>query len=113
VAGDPHVVELVPAANIAAGELAYGLAELWPGSTGVRLSERDDPAAVAAAANGRPVVLVLRDAARHPWQRDVAALLPEATVIETGLPGFPAALETHGAGRANLEAAVAVLSTAG
>ena len=71
VAGDPHVVELVPAANIAAGDLAYGLAELWPGSTGVRLSERDDPAAVAAAANGRPVVLVLRDAARHGWQRDV------------------------------------------
>ena len=81
--------------------------------TGVRLSERDDPATVAAAANGRPVVLVLRDAARHAWQRDVAALLPHATVIETGLPGFPAALETHGAGRANLEAAVAVLSTAG
>ena len=29
---DPLVVELVPEANIAAGELVHGLADLWPGA---------------------------------------------------------------------------------
>ena len=36
---DPLVVELVPDANIAAGERAYGLADLWPRAIGVRVGE--------------------------------------------------------------------------
>ena len=52
--GDPFVVELVPEANIAAGELVHGLADLWPGAVGVRLDESTrDPAAVLAS-GGRP-----------------------------------------------------------
>ena len=112
---DPLVVELVPAANVAAGELAYGLADLWPGALGVRLGENGaDAAAVLGPSGERPVVLVTRDAARHEWQqaaiRELLALRPEAIVIETGLPGgVQAAIETFGSGRANLAAARDVL----
>ena len=56
----------------------------------------------------RRAVLVLRDAHRSRWQRE---LVPTgAIVVETGLPEWRPAdarafLVTHGAGRANLEAA--------
>jgi beta-N-acetylhexosaminidase len=112
---DPLVVELVPEANVAAGELAYGLADLWPGSLGISLGENDADAAAALGPSGeRPLVVVTRDAARHEWQqgaiRELLALRPEAIVIETGLPGgVHAAIETFGSGRANLAAARDVL----
>jgi beta-N-acetylhexosaminidase len=108
---DPVVVELVPEANVAAGELAYGLADLWPGALGVRLGPSDaDAAAALGPCEERPLIVVTRDAARHEWQRtavrELLALRPEAIVIETGLPGgVPAAIETFGSGRANLAAA--------
>jgi beta-N-acetylhexosaminidase len=115
---DPLVVELVPEANIAAGELVHGLADLWPGALGVRLDENTrDAGAVLAPAGGRPLVIVARDALRHEWQQaiiwELLMLRPDAVVIETGIPGgTDAAIETHGAGRANLEAARDVLSGA-
>ena len=110
----PFVVELVPQANIAAGDLAYGLAELWPGADGIRLTSADDAGDVARRADGRPVVLVVRDAARHAWQRELVERLPDAIVVETGLPaGRDAAIETYGAGRVNLEAAIEALRPAG
>lgn len=115
---DPLVVELVPEANIAAGELVHGLADLWPGALGIRLDESTrDPAAVLAPAGDRPLVIVARDARRHEWQQAIIwgllTLRPEAVVIETGIPGgTEAAIETYGAGRANLEAARDVLSGA-
>jgi beta-N-acetylhexosaminidase len=106
----PLVVELVPEANIAAGEFAYGLADLWPGAVGVMVGAEDGAAGVLDSAGERPVVVVARDAARHEWQRaalrNLLALRPDAIVIETGLPGgVQAAIETFGAGRANLAAA--------
>ena len=60
----------------------------------------------------RPLVLVLRDAHRHSWQRELVA--PGAVVIETGVPewrpdGARAFVATHGPGRANLAAAVEAL----
>jgi beta-N-acetylhexosaminidase len=104
----------VPQANIAAGVLAYGLADLWPGALGVQLGQDGDPRAALGPCAERPLVVVTRDAGRHDWQqRAVAELLaarPEAVVIETGLPGgVRAAIETHGAGRASLAAAREVL----
>jgi beta-N-acetylhexosaminidase len=54
------------------------------------------------------VVVVVRDAHRHPWQRE---LVPAGTiVVETGLPEWrpPNArgwVATYGGGRANLAAA--------
>jgi beta-N-acetylhexosaminidase len=111
VTGDPLIVELVPQANIAAGELAYGLADLWPGALGVRLGEHGcDPAATLGPCAERPLVVVTRDAARYAWEQaavaELVALRPEAIVIETGLPGgVAAAIETFGSGRASLAAA--------
>lgn len=106
---DPFVVELTPAANVAAGEFTHGLAGLWPGAIGARFGENGAAGSLAAPGE-RPLVVVTRDAARHEWQqgavRELLAAHPEAIVVETGLPGgVPAAIETFGAGRANLAAA--------
>ena len=104
----PFVVELVPEANVAAGEFDHGLAALWPGADGIRVTES---AAVVSVPDDQPLVLLVRDAARHPWQRKLIRRWPDAIVVETGVPGAAAAIETHGAGRANLLAAVDVLGS--
>jgi beta-N-acetylhexosaminidase len=117
VEGDPRtghgagalVVECRSQATIAAGESEHGLAELLPEAEVVPVREGDslpDPA-------GRRLVLVVRDAHRHPWQRDL--FRPEAIVVETGFPawrpdGTAAYVVSHGAGRANLEALAERLS---
>jgi beta-N-acetylhexosaminidase len=121
--GSPLVVELEPPPMVAAGPPAHGLGSeisaRRPGSAVVSLHERsEDAAELSRSAEGRPLVLVLRDAARYPWQRAVASelieLRPDAVVVETGLPGWmpsgaTACVETYGAGRVNLEAAADLL----
>ncbi|BFU43705.1 glycoside hydrolase family 3 protein [Krasilnikovia sp. MM14-A1004] len=97
----PHVVEFAPPRNIAVGsETPWGvggpLAERMPGTTSVRLDAEDlagvpDPAApVLAGAAGRPLVLVVRDAHRHPWVAEALAhtlaIRPDAIVVEMGVP---------------------------
>jgi beta-N-acetylhexosaminidase len=115
----PLVVELEPEPLVAAGPAAHGLgsaiSERRPDARVVSVHDRpEDPAALVRTADGRPLVVVLRDAARHPWQQAVASeligLRPDAVVVETGLPGWlpagaTASVETYGAGRVNLEAA--------
>jgi beta-N-acetylhexosaminidase len=115
VSGAPLVVELVATPNIAAGPRGSWLAELveqrWPEAELVRVGPEEPAPDVA----GRPLVVVLQDAARHAWQQAIANV-PEAVVIETGVPawrpeqsaGFVA---THGAGRASLEAALELLAS--
>jgi beta-N-acetylhexosaminidase len=99
----PFVIELVPEANVAAGQFEHGLAALWPGAEGIRVTEA---AGTVTVPDDRPLVLVVRDAARHAWQRELLRRWPEAIVVETGIPGgTAAAVETYGAGRANLLAA--------
>lgn len=115
--GDPVVVELVPEANIAAGEFAHGLADLWPGAVGVRIDGNTRDAGGLLPTGDRPLVIVARDALRHQWQQaiiwELLTVRPDAIVIETGIPGgTDAAIETHGAGRANLEAARDALAAA-
>lgn len=111
----PLVVELVPEANLAAGEAEHGFAGAWPEAVVVRV--RDAAVNILALAGqqpDRPLVLVVRDAARHVWQqevvRELAALRRPAAVVEVGLPGWRPPervplVETAGAGRANLGAA--------
>ncbi len=115
----PLVIELRPEPSIAAGPGGHGL--------GSALSRRvpdtdvivlDDFSELYHPSEDRPLVLVVRDAARHEWQQRAATAYgerPGAVVVETGLPGWmpigvPGWIETNGAGRVNLEAAAEVLA---
>ncbi|MER5784518.1 glycoside hydrolase family 3 N-terminal domain-containing protein [Streptomyces mobaraensis] len=126
----PHVVELVPATNLAIGKetpwgVAGPLSERLPGTTSVRLRPQDLGAPDAAletralgAAVGRPLVVVTRDAPRHAWMSraltDLTTARPDAIVVEMGLPGSaaPGAVQifTHGASTASGVAAAEVLA---
>jgi beta-N-acetylhexosaminidase len=104
---DPLVVELWPEASIAAGEAQHGLGELLGAET-VRLREGE----ALPGTDGRPLVLVLRDAHRHAWQRELVPA--DAVVVETGVPVWrpPASrayVTSFGAGRANLAAVAEAL----
>ena len=104
VGADPLVVELRAEPTIAAGESDHGLGELLGAET-IRLREGDS---MPPLDSGRSVVLVLRDAHRHPWQREL--VVPGAVVVETGVPEWRpeaarAFVVTNGPGRANLAAA--------
>jgi beta-N-acetylhexosaminidase len=116
------VVELRPEPSIAAGNAGRGLGDSLrsrlPASEAMRLSEQPaDAASLLRGHAGRQLVVVLRDAHRHEWQRGTAesllAAAPDAVVVETGLPYWrPSAsgyVATHGAGRVNLEAAASLL----
>ena len=123
LAGPPLVVQLEPEPMVAAGRSLHGfgdaIRERRPASAVVSLHDAAaDTAEVVRSAEGRPLVIVLRDAVRHTWQRSLASelveLCPDAVVVETGLPGWmperaKASVETHGAGRVNLEAAADLL----
>ena len=120
----PLVIELSPRPSIAAGEAGRGLGESirsrLPATDVVRLSQAPrDAAGLLDGHAGRQLVVAVRDAHRHAWQRAVAeALLERAgdgVVVETGLPCWrPEAaagyVATHGAGRVNLDAAAALLA---
>ena len=91
------VVRLDPPASWAAGPVPWGLGGEVP------LESMD----------GRPLVLVVRDLHRHPWQQRVVEAHPDAVVVEMGTPvlrprvrGYVA---TYGAARPNAEAAREVL----
>jgi beta-N-acetylhexosaminidase len=116
ITGPVLVLELVPEANIAAGEAMHGPADFLDDAVALRLSEAPrDLAALLGGHEGRRLVVVARDAGRHAWQEQTvataAALRPDLIVVETGVPsGRPDAgafIVTHGAGRANLEAMAA------
>jgi beta-N-acetylhexosaminidase len=102
LSGEPFFVELRPRASIAAGETRHGLGGIEV-REGEELPPFDD--------SGR-VVVVVRDAHRHAWQRELVP--PGMVVVETGLPEWRppdarAWIATYGAGRVNLQAAAEVL----
>ena len=114
----PVVVELVPEASIAAGDASHGLADSLEGAEALRFAaEPLDPRAVAADHFDRQLVIVVRDAHRHDWERQtVEAFLEaasDAVVVEVGVPVWRPEtsrfLATHGHGRANLLAAAELL----
>ncbi len=97
------VVELRPEPSIPAGEVPWGLgsasAALDPTVTvipchddGVPAGDSGDARAaeLAGRADGRPLVVVVRDLHRHAWQRELTARLlalrPDAVVVEMGVP---------------------------
>jgi beta-N-acetylhexosaminidase len=122
VEGDPRlvrpplVVELRPEPSQAAGESGVGLGDFLPGAEIVRLRE-PGPLRVDG---GRQLVLVVRDAHRHAWERETAAALltPDAVVVDVGYPGWApprarAVVCTFGAGRVNLQAAAELVAPRG
>jgi beta-N-acetylhexosaminidase len=115
LSGPPLVLELRPPASIAAGKAVHCLGDVLEASETIVVVERE-PAPVRPS-DGRPVVIVVRDAHRHEWERDaverVLQEVSEAVVVELGLPlwrpeGVPW-IGTQGSGRANLEAAAVAL----
>lgn len=125
VTGDPSlfrpavVAELRSGANLAVGDAHWSLAEPLDAlgllgravvvtQDGVRADD------VTSSADGAPLVVAVRDAYRHPWQRDwVSALLtvrPDAVLVAVGMPddaelAGAASVLTYGAGRVNTWAA--------
>jgi beta-N-acetylhexosaminidase len=105
-----------------AASLLGVLRGMLPGTTGVRITGPDDLAGLEqriAGAAGRPLLVVVRDAHRQQWQRDLLrmtlGLRPDALVVGTGtthdrdLAGR-AYLGTRGASRASLVAAASLLA---
>ncbi|WP_030709880.1 glycoside hydrolase family 3 protein [Streptomyces sp. NRRL F-2580] len=121
----PYVATLTPVANIAVGdETPWGVAEelaaLVPATASGRYPEGAPAEAILAAAGDRTVVVVVRDAHRHPWmERAVEALVaarPDTVVVEMGLPmAAPRGsvyIATHGASRVCGRAAAEVIAGA-
>jgi beta-N-acetylhexosaminidase len=107
---DALVVQLRPGASIAVGAVAWGIAPAALTFDGPPV----DVERVLGSAEGRGLVLVVRDLHRHRWQAEaVQALLarrPDAVLVEMGLPacrpeGARSYVTTFGAGRVNGEAA--------
>ena len=116
ISGPIVVLELVPEANIAAGEAA-ARARRRPARRCLGAASRSRPTWPRSSREheDRRLVVVARDAARHAWQEETvaaaAALRPDLVVVETGIPSSRpeagASIVTLGAGRANLEAMAA------
>jgi beta-N-acetylhexosaminidase len=112
----PLVVDLRPPASIAAGEAGHGLADVMDVAEAVVVREGD----ALPEPNGRPLVVVVRDAHRHEWERAAVERLlgraPQAVVVETGLPLWrpegASYVASYGGGRANFEAAANALRRA-
>ncbi|CCH27774.1 glycoside hydrolase family 3 N-terminal domain-containing protein [Actinosynnema sp. NPDC047251] len=115
LSGPPVVLDLAVKASIAVGdEVPWGLGpylvDLVPGTT---VLDTRDAAEVAAAAGGRTVVVVTREAHRFPWARDLVRALVtiglDLVHVETGVPGpdlgTAARVNTHGGSRVCLRAA--------
>lgn len=108
----PLILDIAPRLNPAVDpDIPTGLigavTELLPGTTGHTITA--EAAELPDIGDlGRPLVLVVYDAARHPWVRELLAravrLRPDAIVVETGLPGEPCGavyVATHGISRAS------------
>jgi beta-N-acetylhexosaminidase len=118
------VVELRPDPGIAAGEVPWGLGPalqaLDPDVTIAAVRAGDSiEGALSAGSGERPLVVVVRDRHRHPWQaahlERLVAARPDAIVVDMGWPGapLPAArtwITTHGASRASAEAVAELLT---
>jgi beta-N-acetylhexosaminidase len=127
---EPVLVEIVPPSNIAVGTVPWGLSQWVRPDSIHRISTTPEPApagspanaarraeAVLAAAAGRPLLVVVRDAHRYPIAQDMVKIMlaarPDTIVVEMGLPVWhpPAQvyLATFGATSASSLAAAQLL----
>ncbi|MGH3081950.1 MAG: glycoside hydrolase family 3 protein [Gaiellaceae bacterium] len=114
----PLVVELDPESSIAAGNANHGLGDALQSAEVIRLDEAPlDARNLLAEHFDRRLIVVMRDAHRHTWQRVAAQVFleaaPDSVFVELGVPAWrpdsPNYLATHGRGRVNLEAAAELL----
>ncbi|HJY03060.1 MAG TPA: glycoside hydrolase family 3 N-terminal domain-containing protein [Streptosporangiaceae bacterium] len=118
----PLIIEVEPLENIAAGRFRWGLGPWVPAGSVRRVNAGDGEAPVIlAAAAGRSLVAVVRDAHRDVNTRSlVSALLaarPDTVLVEMGLPRWQppdgtSYLATYGASRASAQAAAELLGLA-
>jgi beta-N-acetylhexosaminidase len=93
--GPPLVVDIETEPNIAAGPMPWGLGShltaLVPGTRALKVTVDGIATALDAVRGARNVVVVTREAHRHPEVRELLAWLRESTVdfihVETGAPG--------------------------
>ena len=124
---DPVVLQLGAPENIAVGSVPWGLAPWVPASRLQRapasLADGETVPVIDAAlaeSAGRPLIVVVRDAHRHPAAQAVVtgllAARPDVVVLDMGLPFWqpPGGLHvaTYGAARASAQAAAEVLGLA-
>ncbi|MFE9647834.1 glycoside hydrolase family 3 protein [Streptomyces sp. NPDC006365] len=121
----PYVAAFTPVANFAVGDqtpwgVAAELQRMLPDTeTGSFVGERAGSEALAAA-GGRRIVAVVRDAHRHVWMADaldtLLAARPDTIVVEMGVPQSPPRgalyIATHGAARVCGLAAAEVIAGA-
>ena len=123
----PLIIEVEPRENIAAGQFGWGLGPWAPPGSVRRVNALangevpDSAAAILAAAAGRSLVAVVRDAHRDQnTQSLVSALLAarsDLVLVEMGLPLWhppegTSHLATYGASRASAQAAAELLGLA-
>jgi beta-N-acetylhexosaminidase len=112
-----HVIECRPESNIAVGVTGWGLVDVLgeTGWSGEYLQPGQMPVLDRRDPSAGPLVVVVRDAARDQWQRDViercAASRRGLIVVEMGWPGpindsIAGRICTFGASRASGEAAM-------
>ena len=118
LARPPLVVELEPESSIAAGNANHGLGDALQAAEVIRLHEAPlDARNLLAEHFDRQLIVVMRDAHRHTWQRVAAQAFaeaaPDAVFVELGVPAWrPESanyVATQGRGRVNLEAAAELL----
>jgi beta-N-acetylhexosaminidase len=123
----PVIVEVEPRENIAAGSFGWGLGPWAPAGSVRRVNVLGngevprDATEILAAAAGRSLVAVVRDAHRDQNTRslvtDLLAARPDLVVVEMGLPLWrppegTSYLATYGASRASAHAAAELLGLA-
>ena len=108
--------------NVAVGQVPWGLPEDGELMADGRQVDVVEPATVdelLALADGRPVVVLVREPHRHPWVASLLGMLaaarPDLVTVEMGWPGgqeLPgvATVRTYGASRANGAALDALLA---
>jgi beta-N-acetylhexosaminidase len=128
----PVIIEVEPQENIAAGRFGWGLGPWAPPGSVYRVSSSGQPlngtssgpagaAGILAAAAGRSLVVVVRDAHRDQLTRSLVSSLlaarPDLILVEMGLPLWhppegTSYLATYGASRASAHAAAELLGLA-
>jgi len=125
----PVIIEVEPRENIAAGQFGWGLGPWAPPGSVHRVSSVGRPlnstgldtAGILAAAAGRSLVAVVRDAHRDQPTRSLVSILlaarPDLVLVEMGLPRWhppegTSYLATYGASRASAHAAAEMLGLA-